>query len=248
MISASDRDRSLGMDYYITDSPGCGGVIKSYTEDFQVSEVFEEQRYVGGRYLVLDVEKTNWDTHHLVREMARKLRISQKRFGWAGTKDKRAVTSQRISIMNLDESELTKINLPDLKIRVLGRTNRAVGLGDLLGNSFRITIRELCCPDPVTTLDAITSEIEKHGGVPNYFGVQRFGDRRPVTHKVGEALARGKIEEAAFIYLALPFPDELPSTREAREKLWVNRDIPAALKEFPEYLHYELAMLNYLVE
>ncbi|MBN1235030.1 MAG: tRNA pseudouridine(13) synthase TruD [Methanotrichaceae archaeon] len=248
MIFASDQDRSLGMDYYIADSPGCGGIIKSCAEDFQVSEVSEELRYEGGRYLVLDVEKTNWDMHHLIREMARKLRISQKRFGWAGTKDKRAVTSQRISIMNLDESELSKINLPDLKIKVLGRTNRVVGLGDLLGNSFHITIRELCCPDPASRLAAITSEIEKHRGVPNYFGVQRFGDKRPITHKVGEALVRGKTEEAAFIYLALPFPGELPRTREVREKLWVNRDIPAALKEYPDYLHYELAMLNYLVE
>ena len=248
MISASDQDRSLGMDYYITDSPGCGGAIKCFAEDFQVSEVFEELRYEGGRYLVLDVEKTNWDTHHLVHEMARRLAISQKRFGWAGTKDKRAVTSQRISIMNLDESELTKINLPDLKIKVLGRTNRAVGLGDLLGNRFRITIRELCCPDPAAKMTVITEEIEKQGGVPNYFGVQRFGDIRPVTHKVGEALVRGKIEEAVFIYLALPFSGELERTRVAREKLWVSRDIPAALKEFPEYLHYELPMLNYLVE
>ena len=138
--------------------------------------------------------------------------------------------------------------MPDLKIRVLGRTNRAVGLGDLLGNRFRITIRELCCPDPAARLAGITEEIVKQRGVPNYFGVQRFGDIRPVTHKVGEALARGKIEEAVFIYLALPFPGEPERTREAREKLWVNRDIPAALKEFPEYLHYELAMLNYLVE
>ncbi|MFZ3147916.1 MAG: tRNA pseudouridine(13) synthase TruD [Methanothrix sp.] len=248
MISASDKDRFLGMDYYITDSSGCGGVIKSCAEDFQVSEVFEELGYEGGRYLVLDVEKTNWDTHHLVHEMARKLRISQKRFGWAGTKDKRAVTSQRISIMNLDESALSRITLPDLKIRVLGRTNRAVGLGDLLGNNFRITIRDMICPDPNAQLAAITSEIEKQMGVPNYFGVQRFGDIRPVTHKVGEALVRGKTEEAAFIYLAQPFPGELPRTREARERLWVNRDIPAALKEFPEYLHYELAMLNFLAE
>jgi len=248
MISASDQDRSLGMDYYITDSQGCEGIIKSRAEDFLVSEVFEDLGYEGGRYLVLDVEKTNWDTHHLIREMARRLRISQKRFGWAGTKDKRAVTSQRISIMNLDESDLKKINLPDLKIRVLGRTNRAVGLGDLRGNSFRITIRDLSCPDPAARLATITREIEKQRGVPNYFGVQRFGDRRPVTHKVGEALVRGKIEEAAFIYLALPFPGELERTRAAREKLWVNRDIPAALKEFPEYLHYELAMLNFLVE
>ncbi len=248
MISASNRDRFLGMDYYITDSPGCGGIIKSCAEDFQVTEVFEELGYEGGRYLVLDVEKTNWDTHHLIREMARKLRISQKRFGWAGTKDKKAITTQRISIMNLDESALSRINLPDLKIRILGKTNRAVGLGDLLGNSFRITIRDMSCPDPVVRLAAITSEIEEYGGVPNYFGIQRFGDQRPVTHKVGEALARGNIKEAAFIFLALSFPGELESTRAAREKLWETRDIPAALKEFPEYLHFELAMLNYLVE
>jgi TruD family tRNA pseudouridine synthase len=97
-------------------------------------------------------------------------------------------------------------------------------------------------------MTGITEEIVKQGGVPNYFGVQRFGDIRPVTHKVGEALARGNIEEAVFIYLALPFPGELDRTRETREKLWVNRDIPAALKEFPEYLRYEVAMLNYLVE
>jgi tRNA pseudouridine13 synthase len=248
MISANNRDRFLGMDYYITDSPGCGGIIKSCAEDFRVTEEFEELGYEGGRYLVLDVEKTNWDTHHLIREMARRLCISQKRFGWAGTKDKKAVTVQRISIMNLDESALTRINLPDLKIRVLGKTNRAVGLGDLLGNRFHITIRDLSCPDPVARLATITSEIEEYGGVPNYFGIQRFGDQRPVTHRVGEALVRGKTKEAAFIFLALPFPGELERTRVVREKLWVTQDIPAALKEFPEYLHYELAMLNYLVE
>jgi tRNA pseudouridine13 synthase len=248
MISASDLDRSLGMDYYITESSGCRGKIKSSAEDFSVSEVFEELRYEGGRYLVLDVEKTNWDTHRLIREMARVLGISQKRFSWAGTKDKRAVTSQRISIMNLDESELSRIRLADLKIKVLGRTNRAVGLGDLLGNSFAITIRDLSCPDPAASMAAITREIEKERGVPNYFGVQRFGESRPVTHRVGEALVRGRMEDSVFIYLALPFAGELPATREARERLCRSRDIPAALKEFPDYLQYELAMLNYLVE
>jgi tRNA pseudouridine13 synthase len=248
MISATDQDRALGMDYYITDSPGCGGVIRSSPQDFLVDEVFEDLSYEGGRYLILEVEKTDWDTHHLVREMARRLRISQKRFGWAGTKDKRAVTVQRISIMNLDEAELKRITLPDLKIRVLGRTNRSVGLGDLLGNRFRITLRDLSCPKPGANLARITEEIVQQKGVPNYFGVQRFGDTRPVTHKVGEALARGKIEEAVYIYLALPFSGEPERTRVAREKLWVSRDIPSALKDFPEYLHHEVAMLNYLAE
>ena len=93
----------------------------------------------------------------------------------------------------------------------------------------------------------ITEEIQVQKGVPNYFGVQRFGEARPVTHKVGEALVRGKVEEAVFTYLAMPFPGELESTREARRKLWENRDVAVALKSFPDYLHYEVAILNYLV-
>ncbi len=248
MIATTERDRALGIDYYVTDIPGCGGVLRACPEDFQVEEIYENLRYEGGRYLVLEVEKKDWDLHHLVREMSRQLGISQKRVNWAGTKDKRAVTRQRISIMNLDEAELDKITLPDLKMRILGRTNRGVGLGDLLGNRFRIKIRDLACREPENRLSDITKEIKARNGVANYFGVQRFGDTRPVTHKVGEALVRGKIEEAVFIYLAMPFPGELEQTKVARAQLWESRDISAALKCFPGYLHYELAILNYLVQ
>jgi tRNA pseudouridine13 synthase len=248
MIAANDQDRALGMDYYITSGDGCSGELRSFPEDFCVEEVYEDFVYEGGRYLVLELQKTNWDTHHLIREMSRQLGISQKRFSWAGTKDKRAVTSQRISIMNLDESELEKITLPDVKIKVLGRTNRGISLGDLLGNRFRITIRDLSCFDANARMAAVTKEIQCRKGVPNYFGVQRFGDTRPVTHRVGEALVRGQIEEAVFIYLALPFAGEPERTRVARSQLWESRDINAALKSYPGYLRYELAMLNYLTQ
>jgi len=235
------------MEYYITDTPGCEGVLRSDPTDFQVEEVYENLRYEGGRYLVLEVEKKDWDTHHLIRELSRQLRISQKRFGWAGTKDKRAVTSQRISIMNLDESELKRIKLPDINITVLGRTNRAVGLGDLLGNRFKIRIQRLVCADLKGRMEMITDEIRLLG-VPNYFGVQRFGDVRPVTHKVGEALAKGDVEMAAFTYIAFPFSGEPEKTRQARQRLWESRDVSMALKTFPDYLRYEIAMLNYLVK
>jgi tRNA pseudouridine13 synthase len=248
MKSSSEKDYSIGMEYYITDTPGCGGVLRRDLYDFQVEEVYEDLGYEGGRYLVLEVEKRDWDTHHLIREMSRQLRISQKRFCWAGTKDKRAITRQRISITNLDESELKRVTLPNIGIKILGRTNRAVGLGDLLGNKFKIRVRGLDCDNAADVMAKTTDEIAKHKGVPNFFGVQRFGDTRPVTHRVGEALAKGEIERAAFIYLALPFPGELDSTRKVRAKLWEDRDIPDALRNYPTYLRYELAMLNHLVE
>jgi tRNA pseudouridine13 synthase len=248
MKAAPEQDYGLGMEYYITNTPGCGGVLRSDLEDFQVEEVYEDLGYEGGRYLVLEVEKRDWDTHHLIREMSRQLRISQKRFCWAGTKDKRAITRQRISIMNLDESELRRVTLPNISIEILGRTNRAVGLGDLLGNRFKIRVRGLACDNTADVMAKTTDEIAKLNGIPNYFGVQRFGDTRPVTHRVGEALAKGDIETAAFTYLALSFPGELESTRNVRAKLWEDRDIPDALRNYPTYLRYELAMLNYLVE
>jgi tRNA pseudouridine13 synthase len=248
MIAAVEQDKNLGMEFYITDAPGCTGRLRFIAEDFQVEEVYPNLHYEGGRYLVLEVEKKDWDTHHLIRELARQLRISQRRFSWAGTKDKRAVTKQRISIMNLQESDLNRITLPDIKIRILGQTNRNVGLGDLLGNRFSIKIREMNCPDPEQRMERITEEIQESRGVPNYFGVQRFGDTRPITHKVGQALVHGKVEDAIFIYLAMPFPGEPDATRMVRQDLWDSRDILQAVKSYPSYLRYEMAILNYLLE
>lgn len=249
MILASDFDCFIGMNYYATDSPGCGGVLRQRVEDFSVEEIWEDRGYRGGRYLVVEVEKENWDTHHLVRDLSRRLGISQRRFGWAGTKDKRAITRQRMSIINLDEKKLDKINLPRVKVEVLGKTNRSISLGDLKGNNFQVRIRgmDLSKEEVTRRLETVTSEVQKLGGLPNYFGVQRFGDVRPVTHLVGKALAKGNPKKAVLTYLALPYPREPEVTRTVRAALWDNQDFVKALKEYPLHLRYERAMLNHLV-
>jgi tRNA pseudouridine synthase, TruD family len=250
MIAAQEPDLSIGVKYYTTDSPGCGGKLRQHPEDFLVEELWEERRYEGGRYLVVAVEKKNWDTHHLIRDLSRRLRISQKRFGWAGTKDKRAVTRQRMSIINLDEKELERVSLPGVKIKVLGRSNRSVALGDLSGNRFQVRIRDLEVgpKEAIRRLDRITAEVEGLGGLPNYFGVQRFGEVRPVTHLVGEALVKGDPKEAVFIYLTMPFPGEPEATRVARSDLQETEDLTRALRDYPHHLRYERAILNHLVE
>ncbi|MDF0590121.1 tRNA pseudouridine(13) synthase TruD [Candidatus Methanocrinis natronophilus] len=250
MMEALQSDRLLGMELYATDSPGCGGRLRTESSDFVVEEIYEGQSYEGGRYLVVEVEKVNWETHHLVRDLSRQLQISQKRFGWAGTKDKKAVTRQRMSIMALEEEALRRVALPGVKIRVLGRSNRGVSLGDLRGNRFAVRIREVDLDDreAARRVATVTEEIEDLGGLPNYFGVQRFGEVRPVTHLVGEALVRGEPERAAMTYLAHPFPGEPQDTREARGRLLADRDFAAALKEYPLRLRYERAMMARLQE
>lgn len=250
MIEAPEFDRAIGMELYATSSPGCGGRLRMRSEDFVVEEIYEDQSYRGGRYLIVEVEKVDWEAHHLVRELSRQLRISQRRFSWAGTKDKKAVTRQRMSIANLDEEEISRITLPGVEVGVLGRSNRPVALGDLRGNRFSVRIGEIDLEEVevASRLNDVTKEIRALGGLPNYFGVQRFGEVRPVTHLVGEALVRGDPERAALTYLALPFPGEPETTRMARSRLLEGRDFTRALQEYPLRLRYERAMISRLSE
>jgi tRNA pseudouridine13 synthase len=86
------------MSVYLTASRGIGGQIRQRPEDFVVNEVYVEHRALDGRYQLVKVTKTDTETHHLVRDLSRRLRISQRRVSWAGTKDKRAITTQRMSL------------------------------------------------------------------------------------------------------------------------------------------------------
>lgn len=200
-----------------------------------------------GKYLIAELTKKNWDIHHLVRNLARILRISQTRFGWAGTKDKRAVTKQKISIWDITEEDLSRLHLKDIEIKPLGRSNKKVNLGDLWGNRFIIAIRniDLSSEEALARAASITGELEK--GVPNFFGIQRFGENRPVTHVVGETILRGDIKGAALIYIAKPFPEEKEEIRKVRQHVWESGDFREGLKKYPVHLQFERAMMNHLI-
>jgi tRNA pseudouridine13 synthase len=240
-------DITIGIGLYCTKTPGIGGVIRQEIEDFFVEELTNRIESTNGQYLIAELTKTNWDIHHLVRDLARILRISQSRFGWAGTKDKRAITKQKICIWDLTEAELARVNLKDIELKPIGRSNKKVSLGDLWGNRFKITIRniELSPDETCMRVETITKELEN--GAPNFFGVQRFGENRPVTHVVGEAMLRGDIKEAALTYIARPFPEENEEIRKARQFVWETGDFKEGLKIYPIHFQYERAMMNHLI-
>src|SRR3970040_1538835 len=85
----------VGISGYLTTSPGLGGRIKGEAEDFVVEEIPADiPPSTEGSYTVAKLRSRNWETNRLVREIARRLRISRKRISFAGTKDRRAVTTQ----------------------------------------------------------------------------------------------------------------------------------------------------------
>jgi len=243
-----------GIDVYLSRTPGIGGVVRSDAADFRVIEVWAPGKSTdveNGKYLIVKLTKKNWDTHHLERDLSRWFRVSRSRFGWAGTKDTRAVTTQRISIWDPDraiEAKIPNFHIPNIELEIIGRSNRKIGLGDLCGNKFGIAIRGIdeTEEDVRDRINRVTGELSHAGGIPNFYGIQRFGTIRPITHEVGRLIVSGDFAGAMMTYLAKPFPDD--RSYEMRKRLWDTHDFKTALAEFPNHLRYERAMLNHLVK
>jgi tRNA pseudouridine13 synthase len=236
------------MSVYLTASRGIGGQIRQRPEDFVVNEIYKEHSALDGRYQLIKVTKTDTETHHLVRDLSRRLRISQRRVSWAGTKDKRAITAQR---MSLDSILLeAPFKLGKAIVEPIGRSDRPIALGDLEGNDFSITIRTVAGSqdDIARAVESIIDEIHDARGVPNFFGIQRFGSIRPVNHLVGRALVEGDVEQAVLTYIGKPFSDEPEDVKEARQRILDTHDFKEALHRMPVQLRYERAMLNHLAK
>ncbi|MDY6966193.1 MAG: tRNA pseudouridine(13) synthase TruD [Halobacteriota archaeon] len=248
MNRISRLEGEIGIEVYSTKTEGIGGSIRQMAEDFFVNEITNRVEGDKGEYLIVELTKRDWDTNHLIRELSRILHVSQRRFGWAGTKDKHAVTRQKLSIWDVSEEDLNRINLQGVELKKIGYANRSIAMGDLYGNEFTIVIRDLDLPiEDVRDAVGSTCQEIKENGIANFFGSQRFGSSRPVTHLVGEEILHCDFEKAVMTYIAKPFPDESREAREAREYIWETGDLKGGLKKMPLFLRFERALLDYLI-
>jgi tRNA pseudouridine13 synthase len=237
------KDVDLGLDWYATDSSGTGGVLKDRDEDFRVTERTDFPYGDEGKHAVVRVTLRGYETHEFARDLSDALGASRKRVSWAGTKDRNAVTEQVFTVAEVNREELEDLSINGATIEFLGRSHQSISLGDLVGNDFRVCVRNTDAPE---NADEVTDEVEGFGGVPNLFGSQRFGSRRPVTHLVGERILEDDFAGAVDAYLLNSSEYEPSRTREARERLADERDYGAAVEYFPGHLGYERALLNAL--
>jgi tRNA pseudouridine13 synthase len=253
MRETHELERAVGMWYYASDSDGTGGRLRESPSDFRVTEIeeFDTQPADADRgdypWLVLRATLTSWDTNDFARELANRLEMSRERVTWAGTKDRHAVTTQLFAVRDVEPEDLPDIS--DAGIDVVGRAGRGLEFGDLAGNEFRVVVRD---PDDPGQAEAVTADLAAFGGgepgVPNFFGQQRFGSKRPVTHEVGLAILRGDWEGAAMAYLGAPSEHEPEDSSRARRFVEDTRDWEAALEKFPNRLRYERTMLHELAD
>ncbi|MDI9608950.1 MAG: tRNA pseudouridine(13) synthase TruD [Candidatus Verstraetearchaeota archaeon] len=243
----SRLESDLGMLYYSTDAPPIGGRLRQLPEDFIVEEISPEGLLVNrslerldrgeGRFTLAVLEKRSKDLITLVSVLERKLGAQ---VGYAGIKDRNALTCQLISVGLPLGTWLPPTDIDGVRIRAIGSARWPVRPGDLLGNHFTIVIRGLTAPPDGSTLNP--------PWVPNYFGHQRFGVTRPNTHKVGKLLLKGDFEGAVREFLASPYPGEPEEAFRARKELRDSWDLRRAESSFPRSLSLERAVIRRLLE
>ena len=247
----ADLERRLGLERYLTSTPGTGGRLKAQPEDFVVEEVplAFPPPVAGGKYTVAALRVRNWETNRLMGELARRLGVPRESIFFAGTKDKRAVTTQYVAL-RAPEQAVRDLGLKDVEVLETRRVDRAPKIGELVGNRFVVRIRGMDAPlrESIERATDVLDRVALEGGFPNYFGVQRFGVLRPVTHLVGEAIVRGDLEKAVRLYVGNPMPHEPQEVREARAFFDEAGDARAALERFPRHLGFEREMLVHLAE
>ena len=247
-MKSSDFEKNIGIETFFTNYHGIGGKLRANSEDFVVNEIYLYPKKVeNGCSIIAEVSAKNWETHRLVRELSKRLRISQKRIGFAGTKDKRACSTQLMSFYNVSEADLSKIKIRDVSIKVMYRSDKSIKIGSLLGNRFEITVRNIEKTITSEQIDTVASFLIKYGGFPNFYGVQRFGIIRPITHIVGHHIIHEDFESAVMKYIANPIKGEDEEAYNLREELHLSHNFSKALQSYPDILNFEKIMLNRLV-
>ena len=159
---------------YVAEKPAGQALMRQSPEDFVVDEQLGFAPDGEGDHAMLLIEKRNTNTDWLARDLARHAGVKPVDIGFAGLKDRIAVTTQwfTINLAGKDEPDWSALNGEEVRVIEVSRHRRKLKRGSLRGNRFRITLRQVSANrvELESRLQRIASD-----GVPNYFGEQRFG-------------------------------------------------------------------------
>jgi tRNA pseudouridine13 synthase len=238
------------MGFYATHTPGVSGRTKGSPEDFRVNEIsnYPVPDPVGP-FSILRVESRNWEQHELGQAIARRLGLSSASVQWAGTKDRRAVAERLLSYRG--PLPTVDLGLPRVVVLEAYRARDGLMLGHHFGNAFEVRVDELVVPVPeaLSRFRATEQELRKVGLWPNFFGPQRFGEVRPVTHEVGRQIVRGDLPAAIETYLTARPPGVPDGEGDSARKAYAETHDPVrALREFPSEYRFERSLLERLAK
>lgn len=196
------------------------------------------------QYLHFVLYKENIDTINAVRTMCKCLRISQNSISYAGTKDRRGVTTQRMCIRRITAKRVNALNRNRLWCGNFQYKDDPLKLGQLKGNRFLIALRNVESTNEI--IDETMKCLKKQGFV-NYYGLQRFGAHSAApTFEIGKNLICNEWDKAISLILKPCRNEKQIDIRRACEMWTETRDAVAAAKYLKYYHTVEGTILKTL--
>jgi len=163
--------------------------IKQIPEDFFVKEISNVKIEKEGNYSYFLLRKKNWNTIAAVGRIANLFGVPARLIGFAGNKDKIAVTEQVCSVLGVGRDKIESLKIDGIETKFLGCGKNPVSLGDLEGNQFEIVARNI---------DEKPKVSKKTARFVNYFGEQRFSEK---NSEVGKAIVKRDFKKAAELLM-----------------------------------------------
>lgn len=226
--------------YVTADIPPIGGTLKQRPEDFLVDEQPQYAPSGEGEHVYMLVQKRSLSTFEMVDVIAKHFGVRTRDVGYAGLKDKHAITRQVVSVYTPGKKPEDFPMLQHDKVQVLWTDlhNNKLRPGHLRGNRFSIKIRNVR-PTDVLTANRVLTRLQRLG-VPNRVGEQRFGMIEN-NHRIGRALIMGEYEAASNELLG---PSEkYPDFNAEARALYVHGKHRAAINAYPRGARTESKLL-----
>lgn len=261
--SSHPIEQDMGILYYATKMDGIGGKIRISPRDFIVEEILPDGRIIKfddsnfsfgdnepGLYTEFVLKKQNIESHNALYKITSALDCDILDINISGTKDKTAYTTQRATIWRVKPEELLKLQIKGITIQSPRTTIYKTFLGNLKGNYFTIKIKDIDLAQEELTqkMESILIEIKELKGIPNFFGHQRFGTRRPISHIIGKHILKRNYEEAIRFYLSYRSIEESNITKEARNIFEKTNDPKETIKIMPKSMVFERLILKHLIK
>ncbi len=227
-------DSTLGILVYTTGFTGTSGTIRNTPDNFWVCEVISDSALKsiqdGSGYAVYLLKKKNIDTAHALSLFHKKTGIRLKSLG---LKDASAVTEQFVCSYG-KRNLLENFSTSKFSLKRLGFTKRPLSKKDMIGNKFRIR---------VSGTERDLRSFTEHNKILNFYGYQRFGSKRPVTHLVGKAILNRDFGRAVQLILSHPSKYDSTENSEIREKLTDKANYQKFLDQVPSWMDIERIVL-----
>ena len=181
------------------------------------------------KHLHFSLYKENMETAEAIGHLANKCRSMEKYFGFAGTKDRRGRTVQRVSVSMVSAQQILGAakHIYKLEVGSFCYDKTEIRLGDLSGNRFELLVRNV--ETDKDDLEPVMRSLSERGFI-NYFGTQRFGTQGIPTHSIGKELIMGRYSEAVDLILKPRDSESNEAFRKCRQIWSEERDASKALQ------------------